>query len=459
MIAKKHERETLQLEPPRPLSMNSPVHSARRPTPAFLAAALLLASGCGRAAPGAASVAPASDAAACGSPTWTEPRVIESLGTTVPRMPSISIAPDGTNGVVAGSDIQRYDDEPIPPRPLILLDLEGRRIEPPPGDFQFILPRVVAGPHPGEIHLAWAETTSEHLNRPRADWLVPNVTEIWYAHYRPGTGWTTPDKVYAGENDLRLGWAFTKEQSFLVDVDGTPHLMIAEFLYPQPGLFHYARHGGEWRRSVVSTHSSTAPNLVQVDSQLVTVYVSSVTNERAQDVMVTRSFDRGTTWEEPRQIFRYPSNSIPPIKLLAGQHGALHLVWMRFGSAEANDTIKTLASADRGLTWSAPEVVVAPYAPQWVDAAVDSCGTLHVTYQVMEMDEEKQIAWSHLWHVWDTGTSHGRQQLFSSLSVDDYVLTAGPFGLYLWVSMRPPERVDAAAPYHSALVQLRYGGA
>jgi hypothetical protein len=95
--------------------------------------------------------------------------------------------------------------------------------------------------------------------------------------------------------------------------------------------------------------SQTAPALAVVDNTLVLAYVA---NNSSNDLLVTTSSDGGSTWTASARVSTQSSKTAPALAVLAeGLVNTLVLAYV--ANNESNDLLVT-KSSDKGSTWTAP---------------------------------------------------------------------------------------------------------
>lgn len=146
----------------------------------------------------------------------------------------------------------------------------------------------------------------------------------------------------------------------------------------QRSLFFWSVDGETWRlRSALATdppHENLQPSVaVLADGRL----VGTLRNRGAGWLWVAASEDSGRSWSEPRDAgLPNPNAPAPLLRLASG-----NLLLVLNDSPTARRPISAMLSADEGVSWSAPRVLVDDEAALAYPAVAQSSdGGLHIVY-------------------------------------------------------------------------------
>lgn len=177
------------------------------------------------------------------------------------------------------------------PRPIYLVRIPGGPFPAPPGDFQFVFPKVVASPS-GAVHLLWAE-----YDTARADalhWDPWGRMAVWHSIFADDA-WSQPAEVFRSES---LMWP-RDTWNVAIDHAGAVHVLLWTFGGNYAGFVHLARTSHAW--TVNQTPYRAAAHKFAIDASGDSVRIAfidpSFGPSDTTGVTIAASPDGGTTWQ------------------------------------------------------------------------------------------------------------------------------------------------------------------
>lgn len=219
----------------------------------------------------------------------------------------------------------------------------------PAPDTIMISPRVFAGAD-STVEVFWA-------TGPGTAASAVGGTQLWHAIF-DGLRWTNPDRV--AQLDM-VFWNGSSEAAMNFP-DG---LGIAAPAHNageagvDVGVVYLHRTVTGWRRSWVETGTLPANYVGLSKDRLnnpVIAFIGS-TVDRAhgfrKGVFVTRSSDRGASWDRPLLVRELVSDTTAEqLNVVVGAKGEFHLLWLEFAHGTPRSSVRHLVSNDDGRTWS-----------------------------------------------------------------------------------------------------------
>ncbi|HEY9230214.1 MAG TPA: hypothetical protein VIP11_26410, partial [Gemmatimonadaceae bacterium] len=244
----------------------------------------------------------------------------------------------------------------------------------PTSDLVFVSPKATLDAT-GRLHVLWAEPpTHEQIIAPY-QWLLLRTSSIWTAVYEPRHGWSPPARIYSGPID----WNRLTSDA----ITGVAH---NESLTAIPneagGVLVLSLRDGQW--SVTAIPGRTQPAYVSVlglgDRRLLAVVTADTTQQQDRNSVFLYSQDGNAPWRPLTQVQRSGMQAAMEIRLLKERGGRVHLVWRQM-IREDYFVIRHMQSDDEGASFSEASDLVPGGLIQNVQAAVDTCGRLHVVYE------------------------------------------------------------------------------
>ena len=337
--------------------------------------------------------------------------------------------------VLVGNEVVDWLDH-LSRRKLVVLEEPGRMREGPPGDGWFAYPKAVFD-RQGTLHVVWGEPTEDDLGPPM--WAALRITSLWHSEFLPGTGWTEPVQIYAGD---RVGWG---SESGVLRAGAAGHLHLAFHIWPD-GIRYYRRadHGGDWEGVEVETPGVVYSDLtVGGDSVLLAAFIGLVGPRRHEQprsvgnsVYTVKSTDRGAQWSSPHEVQLSVEGRATGVRLLAGGPGQWSLLWRQnFSGGLSPEGFRAVQSDDGGQTWSEPSDLRTDVRQTAVLS--DGSGRLHVVWTVPAPPGSRAGRQIH-YACWDGGWSEPRT-LFSGQRGFPRIqaLTSSAKGLRLFWDVAP----------------------
>lgn len=331
-------------------------------------------------------------ASPCLAGPWTPPqRIVAMPAGTYLGAPSI--ATSGGTTLVAGTAAftSLASRSPRTPGKSLMLIERGdgaapsREISAPAGQFVFLNPRVIAGPH-GLVHLVWGEPSGggpgSAEGGPQSSHA--RVTALWHATYTRDGGWTLPVRIHADSTRReRLAWN-DMQPAMAVDSRARLHVMI-------PGArstLHLTYDGVSWTTRTMAEATTALGLAAGPRHDLVLVTMASIAPRRALfrqagrgviakvATSIRRSTDDGEHWSEAHVLDDDAAAGSSVARVFV-RDSIVHVLWSAKPDLELRpQAVSHVFSHDGGHHWSWPRSLRIPDAPftRW-SAALDACGT------------------------------------------------------------------------------------
>jgi hypothetical protein len=319
----------------------------------------------------------------CQERKWSRPKRLAILGddqTTVARWPYLAVA--GRSIIVAGTSAQRFESE-VGHNDLVLWQLRGdsvvRQLKGPSGGRAFAFPRALEAPD-GSMFLLWGEAEKTGLLTARD--LVERQSSIWWARRNPAGQWSSPQRLLSA---ISVQW---QRASLLLERDGRSlSVAVGVATLSRGRTIDYFRFDGRGWTSQEIPNSAGAdfPSLVEgAGEDLFLAFFGAddagPTNGRA--ILVSSSHDSGATWGEPAVVSRMHSDQVYYLAAMSGSRGLHYIVWSQAPSGQTSDrgVLRLIKSPDGGRSWSQPAELHPQKSLTRPQAALDSCGVIHVVF-------------------------------------------------------------------------------
>lgn len=334
---------------------------------------------------------------------WTEPVPIRDLPAgVVVRDPELAV---GQEAIVLGNDVPNFEDKPVPPGPLLAIQLRtGSSIGKPSGRFWFVSPKAVMDAQ-NTLHVVWAEPDSvERISQ--VEWPTSPVTSLWYATYSRRVGWSAPREIHRVRGpDAFLNWR-GESASIALDTDARLHVAVEDFI--GGGLFHVVVSDQVASQLVTDTGGSYAQLAIGPAGQVYIGYMGlgRESGGAGNDAFIVRSPDGGRTWSQPTLIPSSIREDVTRIRLLAAPDGVVHLLWGHSPNAGAitSSRISHVVSRDGGVSWFESEGLDIGREFHHLWAAVDRCGAVHVAFEAWDTGvgdmSKKSIGYARRERTW-----------------------------------------------------------
>lgn len=209
----------------------------------------------------------------------------------------------------------------------------------------------------GFAHLFWAEKTGPSPGN-SADTIMYSV---WN-----GTGWSKPMDIYL--SPLSDGNPVSVYPRAVIDENGTIHLIWLTL----PNFPRYAlnyRQVSSWEATNLSSWSTPVKLNTNLTGQqysadiaynstqgLHIVYASGTGGIEGRTITVQSSSDKGFSWSEPRDIFRFsdPERGGSNIRILLDEPNYIYISWTEWDRSGNGQAVYFTYSEDNGETWATP---------------------------------------------------------------------------------------------------------
>ena len=304
---------------------------------------------------------------------WSAPANLPEMpGNQLHRWPVMTTVGDT---LYLAANVYPIDGTAVGARPIYLTRIPGGPIPAPPGDFQFVYPRIVAGAN-GDIHLVWAEFDSARHELLRWD---DGATSLWHA-VRTGDRWSEPRKVYTAE------WLHWPKQGAIVTVDksGTVHVVAMAASGPTGGFMHLkgtTAHAWSATKTPHTLRSFPKAAIHASGDSLVIAYVGGSADSAA--MMVATSTSAGATWSPGTVVHRLAHRFAWEPRLIRSG-STLYLTWTESPSGGSRDTLR-VTRLDASLHAAAVTAVPLPRGTSTV-AIAPECGGLVALAETFSTD-------------------------------------------------------------------------
>ena len=270
------------------------------------------------------------------------------------------------------------------------------------------------------IHILWAEPPTHEQVIPPYQWILQPASSLWTAVYEPEHGWSPPTRVYSGPVDWN--WNVTSGP-IGGGADGERLIAVPS---EDGGVLVLALLNGRW--TIAAMHASRTPAYVSVLSlgtrRLLAVVSADTTQPRDRSSLFLYSQEHDGPWRLARQVQRSGTQAAMDVRLLKGTGNRVPLVWRQM-IREDYFVIRHEESDDAGASWTSPTDLVPGGLIQSIDAAVDTCGRLHVAYEDWSERSFHAVRIGHA--TWDGGWSRP-QRLHPTYTAGNLALVARPDG-------------------------------
>lgn len=248
------------------------------------------------------------------------------------RSPSIALLRDT---IYVAASVFPIEGTAVDPRPIYVARIPGGPISAPPGDFQFVFPKLVASRN-GGIHLIWGEYEPK-----RADlltWDDAGPMTIWHSVLARGQ-WSKPAEAF------RSPWLEWPRDSWNVAIDDADvlHVVVWTFGENRSGLVHLTGTSLGWHANQ-TPYAPPFPRAA-INAKRDSVWIAfggiSVRPADTTGVTIAASANRGATWTSA-VVHRLGGRRVDQLQFLR-QNDRLYLAWAeappgRFG----RDTLRVV---------------------------------------------------------------------------------------------------------------------
>ncbi|MFL5613551.1 MAG: hypothetical protein ACJ796_07825 [Gemmatimonadaceae bacterium] len=241
-------------------------------------------------------------------------------------------------------------------------------------EFVFVSPKATLD-QTGRLHVLWAEPATHEQIIPPYQWILLQTSSIWSAVHDPQHGWSPPTRVYSGPIDWN--WRVTSGPI----TEGTDGERLIAVPKEDGGVLVLALRNGDWNVTSIPGGVPAYVSILAVGARhLLAVVEADTTQAHDRNSVFLYSQEGDRAWRAVRRLQLSGTQAAMEIRLLNGAHGRVHLLWRQM-IHDGYFVIRHVQSDDGGDSWTQPSDLLPGGAIQNVDAAVDTCGRVHVTFE------------------------------------------------------------------------------
>jgi hypothetical protein len=302
--------------------------------------------------------------------TWSSPRRVETeQPRDVARSPSIGSAADLM--YVVGMNIMFNDLSPAPVSPLTAIRLGHGSIGKPLGSRVYADPYAIVDDS-GELHVLWGEPRETPAGLPSLMYPPQPSTSIWTARYRPGSGWSTPEKIATAES---VSWMIP----FIGDAAVARDRIAVAVPSAGGSALLLSRAAGKWSATEVANSGGWVSLASGGEHRVYMTYIASAGREEPNSVFLRRSDDGGTTWNPSHKVSGPGQASASAPRVFVDSSGRTHVVWISGTSTRI--FLWHTSSTDSDNTWTQPDSIALGPLDNNPTYAIDACGQIHVALE------------------------------------------------------------------------------
>ncbi|MDB4917539.1 MAG: hypothetical protein JWM95_5183 [Gemmatimonadetes bacterium] len=353
----------------------------------------------------------------CGTINWKAARALATVPGRLARTPSIAVN-DGITYVL-GNNVPTLLKAFAPNDLLTIVTLDGRTIAPPHGDHLFMHPRAAFDAQK-RMHLIWGEPMRREY-RESVMWIQANTSELWTAVRDTNGGWTEPKLLYSGVGTLLWNPQFT---SHLSGSRGRLGFAVP-VINAQPRIAFVQFENGAWsvREFVGQSGISAATAIRNNDFYVAYLSAANGVGQDINSVFLITSADRGNSWSLPELVQRSGTSPANALRLEIGTDGVLHLLWDQWKGQQGH-VIRHFVRPPGSGVWKMSDNFPQPNSLGTVQTAIDACDRLHVVFESYDnLGARGSVAYAQ----WN-GRWSASQNLFEEMRPMDPALTILPDG-------------------------------
>jgi hypothetical protein len=317
--------------------------------------------------------------AAWGTPKELRPATAPSAWS--PRFPSLTAA--GRDAYIAASNVRDVTTNSLERADPVILEVgSGKLLPAPRGPFRFAYPKLVR-PQSGGLLVVWAEPTSS-VRTP--SWQEMDVRTVWSAQLGARGAWSEPKSILSG----RILW--DNELNDAIVAGGPAETVAVPML---PGMAVMMHEAGIWRSVRLEAPMLGSASILSQPDGWVAAHAGGAMG--SPDVGGVYVYRGGWSAAAPisQVTFRASGEPAMNVRLRAAIDGTLHVVWLQSRPDGGADVRHAWIKAGRG-EWEVDDGFRVPAGWRALDAAIDSCGQMHV---VVDVRAERSASLAHA--IWN----------------------------------------------------------
>ncbi len=278
--------------------------------------------------------------------------------------------------IYIAANIYPIDGTEVGARPIYLARIPGGPLPAPPGDFQFVYPKIAAAPD-GDVHLIWAEFDSTQQSI--SSWDSAPMTTLWHSVFA-NARWSVPRQV------LEADWIEWPRGGGNVAVDavGRVHLVAWTVRDSVAGIEHVIGSSAGWRanRTPAKRRHQAAVEAIG-DSIFLAFTEASFDPSDTTGVTLALSPNGGTEWTATAVIQRLGGRQASSLHLIR-RGASLYLAWAESPPRQfGRDTLR-IVRLDSRLRPAPVAAVALPPGASTV-AVTEACDSLAVLVETFSL--------------------------------------------------------------------------
>ena len=264
----------------------------------------------------------------------------------------------------------------VGPQPLYLARLPGGVIPNPPGDFQFVYPKIAAAPN-GSVHLVWAEFESTQPDE--STWDMAPITTLWHSVFSGGR-WSVPRQAFAASG---LQWPWNAG-NIAVDAAGRLHVAVWAWRDSVAGMMHLVGSAAGWQAYRTPYRSRQQAAVATLgDSVLLAVVEPSFDTADTTGVTIAVSPGRDAAWTTTAVLRTFRERQASSLHFVRSDT-SLFLAWAESPPRQfSRDTLRIVRVDDRVRATPVLDLALPPGAS--TAAVVAGCGNLAFIVETLSL--------------------------------------------------------------------------
>lgn len=269
--------------------------------------------------------------------------------------------------IYVAANIYPINGTDVGARPIYLARIPGGPLPAPPGDFQFVYPKIAAAKN-GEVHLIWAEFDSTQQSI--SSWGSAPMTTLWHSVFA-NARWSVPRQV------LDADWIEWPRGGGNVAVDavGRVHMVAWTVSDSIAGMVHLIGSSAGWRANRTPAKGRSQAAIEAFADSIVIAFVeASFDPSDTTGVTLALSPNGGTEWTATAVIQRLGGRQASSLHFIR-RGASLYLAWAESPPRQfGRDTLR-IVRLDNRLRPAPVAAVALPPGASTV-AVTEACGSL-----------------------------------------------------------------------------------